>query len=102
MSIELVLLHEPRLFLNGMYVQHTLLDGIKQEQVGDAKIERIKVTMSKGKVLGLMENEQGIIRFQNRICVAQKRELEKRIMSKSHDTKYSIHPGGMKMCRDLR
>jgi len=77
MSIEVMPLLEFRSFLNSMFVQHTLLDEIKQTQVGDAKIEGIKVNMSKGKVLGFMEDEQGIIRFQNRICVPQRMELKK-------------------------
>jgi len=42
-SIELVPLYEFRLFLNSMSVKHKILDGIKQVQVGAAKIEGIKV-----------------------------------------------------------
>ena len=42
-SIELVPLYEFRLFLNSMSIKHKILDGIKQVQVGAAKIEGIKV-----------------------------------------------------------
>jgi len=58
--------------------------------------------MSKGKVLGFIEDEQGIIRFQNRICVPQRMKLKERIMFEAHNTKYSNHQGGMKMDRYLR
>ena len=42
-----------------------------------ANIKEIKVNISKGKALGFVEDEQGIIRFQNRICVPQRMELKK-------------------------
>jgi len=71
-SIELVRLHISRLLLNSVLVRHTFLEEIKQAQVGDAKIEGIKVNISKGKRLRFIEDEQEIIRFQNRKCMPQR------------------------------
>jgi len=51
------------------------------------------VNMSKGKALGFIEDEQGIIRFQNRICVPQRMEQRERI-NKAYNVKYSIDLGG--------
>ena len=100
MGVEFAPPHESRLFLNSVFVQPTLLDEIKQVHVGNAEIERIKTNISKGKALSFIEDEQGTIRFQNRICVVQKMELEENIMSEADNI--SIHPGEMKMYRDLR
>jgi len=66
------------------------------------EVKRIMESIDKGKALGFMEDEQGVIKFQNRICVPQKKELKERIMAEAYNTKYSIHPGGIKMYRDLR
>ena len=63
MGIELVLSHKSWLFLNSMSVQSTLLEEIKQAQVGDVQIERIKVNVNKGMTLGFMENKKEIISF---------------------------------------
>jgi len=65
-------------------------------------VKRIREGTSKGKALGFVEDEHGVIRFHNRICVPQKEELKERIMAKAHNTKYSVHLGGTKMYRDLR
>jgi len=102
MGVELIFPGETRLFLGSLVVQPTLLDEIKQAQTKDDEVERIREGISKGKALGFVENEHGIIRFQNRICVPQRENLKERIMAEAHNTKYSIHPGGMKMYRDLK
>jgi len=80
-------------------IQSTLFDDIKWAQVGDIEVERIKVNIRKEKVLGFVEDEQGVIRLQNRLHVPQRMQLIERIMS---DAKYSIHTGGTKMYIDLR
>jgi len=85
-----------------MFVQHTLLNEVKRPQVGHTNIERIKVNIKKSKSIGFVEDEQGTIRFQNRICVPQSTDLREKIMSGAHNTKYSMDPGGTKMYRDLR
>jgi len=42
------------------------------------------------------------LRFQNRLCVPNKEELKRRILEEVHNTRYSVHPEGTKMYRDLR
>ena len=67
----------------------------------DLKMERIKVNISKEKAPGFYEDDQGIIRFQGRVCILQKSGLSTKILSEAHNTMCSIHPGGTKMYRDL-
>ena len=88
-------------YLSSMTVQPTLLDEIKVAQFGDPKIEYIKVNMSKGKALGFYEDDQGIVKFQGRVCMPQKSGLSTKKLSEAHNTMYSIHLGGTKMYRDL-
>jgi len=63
-------------------------------------VKSITDSINKGKALGFVENKQGVIRFQNQICVSQERELKERIKAKN--TRYFIHPRGMKCNKDLR
>ena len=63
MAIELVFPGEQGLFLGSLVVQPTLLDEIKQAQTKNGEVRRIKETINKGKALGFVEDEQGIIKF---------------------------------------
>ena len=47
-------------------------------------------------------HEEGTPRFQNRLCVSKNEELRKEILEEAHNIRYSVHPGGTKMYRDLR
>ena len=49
-----------------------------------------------------MVDEDGTLKFQNRLCVADVIELKKKILTEAHNTRYSIHPGGTKMYQDLK
>ena len=44
----------------------------------------------------------GVLRFQNRLCVPDVEDLRQRIMAEAHSARYSIHPGATKMYHDLR
>ena len=102
MGVELILPHESKAVLSGILVHPTLLDEIRLAQVGDMEIERIKENISKGRALDFTEDERGIIRFRNRVCVPQMAGLREKIMTEAHNTTYSIHPGGTKMYQDLK
>jgi len=79
-----------------------LIEEIKTSQKDDAKLERIRRNMEQGKLLGFVEHEDGTLRFQNRLCVPDKEEKKRKILEEAHNTRYSVHPGGTKMYRDLR
>ncbi|XP_071683495.1 uncharacterized protein [Lolium perenne] len=75
---------------------------IKKTQKGDEDIEKIKENLKEDKAKGFSEDEQGIVWFGKRICVANDPELRKLIFQEAHETKYSIHPGNTKMYMDLK
>jgi hypothetical protein len=56
------------------------MDKIKEAQKLDMEIEEIKSNMSKGKVKGFREDEQGIVWFEKHVCIPQDNELRKLIM----------------------
>ena len=71
-------------------------------QESDPELQRIKQNLEKGKSPGFVVHEDGTLRFQNRLCVPKNGELRKQILEEAHNTRYSVHPGGTKMYRDLR
>jgi len=71
MGIELVFWEKPRSFPGSLVVQPILLDEIKQAQVKDEEVKKNRKSINKGKALGFIEGERGVIKFQNRICVSQ-------------------------------
>ena len=44
----------------------------------------------------------GVLRYQGRLCVLDVGELRQHILAEAHNSRYSIHPGAIKMYRDLR
>ena len=44
----------------------------------------------------------GVLRFENRLCVPNDFVLKKEIMEEAHRTPYSVHPGNTKMYCDIR
>ena len=58
--------------------------------------------MSKKEVFGFAMGSDGLLRFQDRVCVPQDEKLIERILREAHSTSYSVHSGATKMYRDLR
>ena len=46
--------------------------------------------------------DDGILRYQNRLCVQDVDDLRTRIVVEAHGSRYSIHPGSTKMYHDLK
>jgi hypothetical protein len=58
--------------------------------------------MAVGRGPDFIEDEQGTIWFQNKICVPAIDSLQETILKEAHDSAYSIHPGSTKMYQDLK
>ncbi|XP_052198293.1 uncharacterized protein LOC127805580 [Diospyros lotus] len=52
--------------------------------------------------MGYSQRGDGLLLFQSRICVPDDREMKQEILSEAHSTRYTIHPGTMKMYKNLR
>ena len=46
--------------------------------------------------------EDGSLYFHNRLCVPADKELKKKLLCEAHNTAFTMHPGGNKMCQDLK
>ena len=83
-------------------VEPTLEQEIWKGQIGGAKIQEIKDLITEGWVLEFTEDEQGTVRFKDRMCVPDIESLRETVLKEPHDLDYSIHPGSTKMYQDLK
>ncbi|WMV58751.1 hypothetical protein MTR67_052136 [Solanum verrucosum] len=59
-------------------------------------------TMLKKFVEAFSQREDGVLRYQGRLCFPNVGDLREQVLSEAHSSRYSIHPGATKMYRDLR
>jgi hypothetical protein len=85
-----------------MEVGSDLLQEIRKAQVENEKIQEIKHNIKEEKSPGFLEDEEGVLWYNGRICVPNIKELKDKILHEAHESTYSIHPGGNKMYHDLR
>jgi hypothetical protein len=77
-----------------MEVGSNLLQEIRKGHVEDEKIQEIKRNIKEEKSTGFSEDEEGVLWYKGRICVANVKELKDKILHEAHESAYSIHPGG--------
>jgi hypothetical protein len=92
----------PEGYVASLVVQPTLMDRIREAQIGDQELEKIREALKEGKANGFHEDEQGTLWFKKRICVANDPDIRKLIFQEAHETPYSIHPGNTKMYMDVK
>ncbi|WVZ58590.1 hypothetical protein U9M48_008848 [Paspalum notatum var. saurae] len=80
----------------------TLEQEIRNHQKTDEKIQEIREQIKLGRAPHFREDERGTVWYKNRICVPDVDSIKKLILSETHDTTYSIHPGSTKMYHDLK
>jgi hypothetical protein len=75
---------------------------IISEQKQDAEeIPHIKKLLEEGQGPHFCIDEQGVVRFKNRLVVPSSEELRRKILEEAHNSKLSIHPGSNIMYHDL-
>jgi hypothetical protein len=85
-----------------MEVGSSLLQEIWRGQLEDEKIQEIKHNITEEISHGFSEDNEGVLWYKGRICVPNVKELKDKILHEAHESAYSIHPRGNKMCHDLK
>jgi hypothetical protein len=85
-----------------MEVGSSLLQEIHRGQVEDEKIQGIKRNIKEEKSPSFLEDEEGVLWYKGKICVPNIKKLKDKILCETHESAYSIHPGGNKMYHDLK
>jgi len=60
------------------------------------------VLVNQGNSVDFRLDENGVLKFQDRVCVPDVLELKKRILDEGHRSSLSIHPRATKMYQDLK
>ena len=65
------------------------------------EIPHIKELIAEGRGPHFSIDDQGVVRFKNRLVVPSREELRRKILDETHRSKLSIHPGCNKIYHDL-
>ena len=71
-------------------------------QKNDVKLQQIVQLVRNGNETDYSIEEDGGLFYKNRLCVSNVQELKKKLMYESHNTVFTMHPGGNKMYHDLK
>jgi hypothetical protein len=85
-----------------MEVGSSLLQEIQRGQLEDEKIQEIKRNIKKEKSSSFSKDDEGVLWYKGRTCVANVKELNDKILHEAHESAYSIHPGGNEMYHNLK
>ena len=85
-----------------MDVEPTLEQEIRNGQKEDEGIKKIVKLLREDKPPGFRIDLEGIVWFKHRLCVPDVQIIKDVILKECHESAYSIHPRGTKMCQDLK
>jgi hypothetical protein len=74
---------------------------IAEQRYDDLEIPHIKKLMAEGRGTHFSIDEQGVMKYKNRLVVPGNEELKRNILEEAHQSKLSIHPGSNKMYHDF-
>jgi len=88
--------------LGMLKIDSEFLNSIKEAQKTDVKLVDLMVGNNQTEDSDFKVDDQGVLRFRNRICILDDAEMKKMILEESHSSNLSIHPGATKMYHDLK
>ena len=74
---------------------------IMEQRQDTLEIPHIKRLIAEGHGPQFSIDEQGVVRYKDRLVVPSNEELRRKILKEAHHSKLSIHPGSNKMYHDL-
>jgi len=78
------------------------LDSVRERQLLDASFNRVRELLGSEEARDFTLGNDGILRFQGRICVPGDAKVKKLILKEVHKSRLSLHPGMTKMYQDLK
>jgi hypothetical protein len=85
-----------------MEVEPTLEVEIREGQLEDAKLKKIRQLIRDNKTSDFLEDRKCTLWLGKWICVPNLKPIKESILREAHDSAYSIHPGSTKMYKDLK
>ena len=84
------------------HVRTVLIDGIRELQIQDPRIIKLRGEVESGQRGDLSLREDGTVVMGQRLCVPDVGYVRRDIMEKAHSSAYAIHPGSTKMYHTLK
>ena len=81
--------------------ESSLLSKVKETQDQDPIFLDANTNIHKQRLLAFEQGGDSVLMYQGMLCVPRVDELQERIMEEAHSSKYSNHPGSIKMYCDL-
>ena len=82
--------------------ESSLMNDVKVKQDLDPKLVELKKLVVEKNIEAFSLKEDGILRYQDRLCVSDVDGLKDLILEEDHGSKYFIHPGSTKMYHDIK
>jgi len=78
------------------------LDSVKERQLLDGSLNRVREQLGSDEAKDFALGNDGILRFQGRVCVMDDDEVKQLILEEGHKSRLSLHPSMTKMYQDLK
>ncbi|XP_071939101.1 uncharacterized protein [Coffea arabica] len=101
-NFELEIVDSTAKILTTLVVAPTLIDRIKEAQYSDDGFTKIKENIRVEPFDRLELKDDGSLWKEGRICVPRDEGLKQELLKEAHNLRFSIHPSGTKMYRDLK
>ncbi|WMV58887.1 hypothetical protein MTR67_052272 [Solanum verrucosum] len=88
--------------LASIEISAMFIEEIKAKQFEDENLNEVKKKSVIGKAHETTLDVEGVLSIKGRICVPRVDDLIQKLLTESHVSRYSIHPGLTKMYRDLK
>ncbi|GJV99301.1 putative reverse transcriptase domain-containing protein [Tanacetum coccineum] len=85
-----------------LWIESNLMLQIKEAQRDDGELWAIVQNVEDGKHTEFRVDDEGVVWFEDRLCVPNDQTLREKIMTEAHSSPFTIHPGSTKMYKDLK
>ncbi|KAK8501513.1 hypothetical protein V6N12_041447 [Hibiscus sabdariffa] len=91
-----------RKLLSELQIQSSLVSRIKELQQMDPELQKIAKNLEVKHNYAFSVKSDGLLYFKDRMCVPNDEGLRKEMLDEAHQSSFSIHPGSVKMYKDLK
>ncbi|XP_073133453.1 uncharacterized protein [Henckelia pumila] len=88
--------------ISSVLAEPALYTRIRESQAVDLKTQKLARLAQDGNTYGFHMHNNGMLCLSGRVVIPDDSTLREEIMSQDHLSRFSVHPGNMKMYKDLR
>ena len=85
-----------------MQVKPVIMDEIRDAQLNDPYLQKIKIKVQEGSNTQFSLREDGTLVYESRICVHNEEHLKNTLMNEAHNSPYAMHPRSTKIYQNLK